>query len=47
MDEEQIEELEQYTYEEESELVAWLKEQISMSEVEAITERPVDQAANA
>jgi signal transduction histidine kinase/FixJ family two-component response regulator/HPt (histidine-containing phosphotransfer) domain-containing protein len=42
-----MEELERYTYEEESELVAWLKEQISMSEFEAITERLADQALNA
>jgi signal transduction histidine kinase/CheY-like chemotaxis protein len=42
-----MEELEQYTYEEEAELVAWLKEQISMSEFEAITERLAVQALNA
>jgi CheY-like chemotaxis protein len=34
-----MEKLEQYTYEEEEELVIWLREQINMSEFNAITER--------
>jgi signal transduction histidine kinase/CheY-like chemotaxis protein len=34
-----MEKLEQYTYEEEAELVTWLREQINMSEFDAITER--------
>jgi signal transduction histidine kinase/FixJ family two-component response regulator/HPt (histidine-containing phosphotransfer) domain-containing protein len=34
-----MEKLEQYTYQEEADLVTWLKEQISMSEFDAITER--------
>jgi CheY-like chemotaxis protein len=34
-----MEKLEQYTYEEEADLVTWLREQINMSEFDAITER--------